>query len=55
MNSAVSVHPLCTLSIQTLAAPDVDVKLKLPDSILINHLNQDIYIHTHKKYIYIFM
>lgn len=31
VNRAVSVDPLCTLSMQTLAIPDVDIKLKFSD------------------------
>lgn len=59
MDRTVRLPALCTQSIHTVAVPDVDIKLKLPDSILINHPNQKKYIyictHTHKnKYIYIY-
>lgn len=47
MNRAVIVHLLCTLSKQTLAVPDVDMKLKLPDSNLMNHLGQDMCIYIY--------
>lgn len=51
MDRTVRLPALCTQSIHTVAVPDVDIKLKLPDSILINHPNQKIYIyvHTHTK------
>lgn len=50
MNRPVSVQFLCTMSIQTLTVPDVDMKLKLPGSILIKHLNLDRYIHFKNIY-----
>lgn len=45
MDRTVGVPSQCMQSIHTVAVPDVDTKLKLPDSILINHLNQNIYIY----------
>lgn len=56
MDRTVRLPALCTQSIHTVAVPDVDIKLKLPDSILINHPNQKkyIYMYTHtQKQIYI--